>query len=161
MRTLLLLALLLPLLASADVIQDPDTGKPYKSIDGALPINKKGADAGERNEGSLTGQDYTATAPECAMSAQIDLSNDASTTINPGPTILCGYRLLVTVGTTAVTFDDSTTAKMTIPVSWPVGEHDGFGAIFEQSLVVNPDNTSTGTIQLFWKPAPSYLNWVP
>lgn len=128
---------------------------------GEQTFNFLRAFAGERNEDSTTGTDYQAVAPECGMSAQIDLSSDASTTVNPGPTILCGYRVLVTVGVQAATFDDGSTAKMTIPVSWPVGEHEGFGAIFETSLVVNPDNTSTGTLQVFYKPAPSYLNWVP
>lgn len=108
--------------------------------------------AGERNEDSTTGTDYQSVAPECAYSAEIDLSGNSSTTVYNGPAILCGYTLTVTIGTAAATIDDNTTAKMTLPVSWPIGDYPNIWGIFETSLVVNPADTSTGTLQLRYRP---------
>lgn len=110
------------------------------------------AQAGERNEDSTTGTDYQSVAPECAYSAEINLSTDASTTVYPGPAILCGYTLTVTIGTEAATIDDNTTAKMTLPVSWPIGDYPNIWGIFETSLVVNPGTNSTGTLQVRYRP---------
>ena len=117
--------------------------------------------SGERNEDSTTGTDYLSTSTECGMSAEINLATDASTTVYPGPAILCGYTLSVTVGTAAATIDDNATAKMTLPVSWPVGYYGPMGAIFETSLVVNPADTSTGTLQLYYRPLDAGNTWVP
>lgn len=113
----------------------------------------------ERNEDSTTGTGYGVFSEECAMSAEIDLSNNASTTVYPGPAILCGYRMVVTIGTAAATIDDNATAKMTLPVAWPVGEHHVEGAIFEESLVVNPADATTGTLQLRYRPLDSEVTW--
>lgn len=119
------------------------------------------ATAGERIEDSTTGTDYSSTSMECGMSAEIDLSGNTSTTVYNGPAILCGYTLSVTVGTAAVTIDDNTTAKMTLPVSWPVNYYGPMGKIFETSLVVNPADTSTGTLQLDYRPLDADSTWVP
>ena len=110
------------------------------------------AHAGERNEDSTTGTDYQSVAAECAYSAEINLATDASTTVYAGPAILCGYTLTVTIGTEAATIDDNTTAKMTLPVSWPIGDYPNIWGIFETSLVVNPGTNSTGTLQLRYRP---------
>ncbi len=95
------------------------------------------------------------------MSAEINLATDASTTVYNGPAILCGYTLSVTVGTEAATIDDNATAKITLPVSWPVNYYGPMGKIFETSLIVNPGTNSTGTLQLDYRPLDADNTWVP
>lgn len=140
----------------------PDNGGTSSNwIEHYEAVTQGTATAGERIEDSTTGTDYVSTSPECGMSAEINLATDASTTVYNGPAILCGYTLSVTIGTAAATIDDNTTAKMTLPVSWPVGYYGPMGAIFETSLVVNPADTSTGTLQLYYRPLDADNTWVP
>lgn len=119
-------------------------------------FNLSRAIAGERNPSSDTGTDYLSVSPECKMSATIDLSTDASTTVYPGPALLCNVWLSTTVGTEAATIDDNTTAKITLPLALPIGSHQFNGARFDTSLVLNPGTTSTGTIMLEYRPLDSY-----
>lgn len=121
---------------------------------GAMNVWKDSADAGERNEDSTTGTDYSSVSRECDMQAAIDLSVDASTTIN-GATILCGYYLSVSVGTAAISLDDNATVKLPIPVAWTVGYYTNLDLLFRTSLVVNPGDTSTGTLYLWTRPGDS------
>jgi hypothetical protein len=107
--------------------------------------------AGERNEDSTTGTDYASVSRECDPQAAIDLSTDASTTIT-GPTILCGYALTVTIGTEAATIDDNTTAKVDLPLAWPIGNYTNIDLLFRTSLVVNPGTNSTGTLRIWTRP---------
>ena len=130
-------------------------------VNWAVPTYKTHADAGERIEDSTTGTDYSSTSMECGQSAEIDLSGNTSTTVYNGPAILCGYTLSVTVGTAAVTIDDNVTAKKTLPVSWPIGYYGPMGSIFETSLVVNPADTSTGTLQIEYRPLDADTTWAP
>lgn len=111
--------------------------------------------AGERNPSSTTGTDYLSVSPECKMSATIDLATDASTTVHPGPALLCNVWLSTTVGMEAATIDDNTTAKITLPLALPIGSHNFHGARFDTSLVLNPGTTSTGTIMLEYRPLDS------
>lgn len=115
--------------------------------------------AGERNEDSTTGSDTLATSRECASSGAIDLSTNASTTVYNGPAILCGIVLSVTVGTAAATIDDSATVRYPVPVALPIGPHEGFGTIFETTLVVNPDDSSTGTLYVYFRPLDAGVTW--
>lgn len=108
--------------------------------------------ASERNEDSTTGTDYLSVSPECKMSATIDLATDASTTVYPGPALLCNVWLSTTIGTEAATIDDNATAKITLPVSLTVGSHNFHGARFDTSLILNPGTNSTGTIMLEYRP---------
>jgi hypothetical protein len=62
-------------------------------------------------------------------------------------------------GTTAINILDNATTKLTLPVSWPVGVYDGFGARFDTSLVVTPAVGSTGTLVLFYKPLDTGVTW--
>lgn len=140
----------------------PDNGGTSSNwIEHYEAVTQGTATAGERIEDSTTGTDYLSTSPECAMSAEIDLSGNTSTTVYNGPAILCGYALTVTIGTAAATIDDNTTAKKTLPVSWPVGDYGPMGLIFETSLVVNPADTSTGTLQLYYRPLDADNTWAP
>lgn len=115
--------------------------------------------AGERNEDSTTGTDYLTVSSECKPSAAIDLSTNASTTVYPGPAVLCGVDVVVTVGVAAATIDDNATMKYTAGIGIPVGSHDGFGAILATSLVVNPDDASTGTIIVYYHPLDPLVVW--
>ncbi len=115
--------------------------------------------ASERNEDSTTGTDYLSVSPECKMSATIDLATDASTTVYPGPALLCNVWLSTTIGTEAATIDDNATAKITLPVAWPVNEYHVEGAIFETSIIVNPADTTTGTLQLRYRPLDTEVTW--
>ncbi len=118
-------------------------------------FNLSRAISGERNPSSSTGTDYLSVSPECKMSATIDLATDASTTVYPGPALLCNVWLSTTVGTEAATIDDNTTAKITLPLALPIGSHQFNGARFDTSLVLNPGTTSTGTIMLEYRPLDS------
>ncbi len=111
-------------------------------------------EAGERNEDSPDGDDFMSVSRECDPQASINLATDASTTY-PGPIILCGYSLTVTVGTEAATIDDDTTAKVDLPVSWAIGNYPNMDLLFRTSLVVNPGTNSTGTIRVWTRPGDS------
>ncbi|MEY5101206.1 MAG: hypothetical protein RJA36_3925 [Pseudomonadota bacterium] len=118
-------------------------------------FNLARAIAGERNASSITGTDYLSVSPECKMSATIDLSTDASTTVYAGPALLCNVWLSTTIGTEAATIDDSSTAKVTLPLALPIGSHQFNGARFDTSLVLNPGTNSTGVIMLEYRPLDS------
>lgn len=139
----------------------PDKGDSTDWVHMPEEVTLGTAEAGERIEDSTTGTDYSSTSMECGMSAEIDLSGNTSTTVYDGPAILCGYTLSVTIGTAAATIDDNTTAKVTIPVSFPVNYYGPMGKIFETSLIVNPADTSTGTLQLDYRPMDADNTWVP
>ncbi len=127
--------------------------------DGALHAFLAFAGSGERNPSSVTGTDYLSVSPECKMSATIDLTTDASTTIYNGPALLCNVWLSTTVGTEAATIDDSTTARITLPPSLPVGSHQFNGARFDTNLTLNPGTNSTGIIMLEYRPMDSGVNY--
>ncbi len=131
---------------------DVDTFEEVFSTANALNVFNAGRGAGERNTSSTTGTDYTSVSNECKMSATIDLATDASTTVHPGPALLCGVWLSTTIGTEAATIDDNTTARITLPVSMPVKDYDFLGARFDTSLVLNPGTNSTGIIMLLYRP---------
>lgn len=87
---------------------------------------------------------------ECNMTV-IDLSGNDSTVVSAVPALLLGIYIDVTIGTTAVTIDDDTTAKITLPVAIAVGSNlDFHAALFATNLTVNPADDSTGTITVFW-----------
>lgn len=141
---------------SPDAIMAPqsaanDSFEEVFSTGNSLQVYQSYREAGERNEDSTTGTDYSSVSRECDMRTAIDLSVDASTTIS-GATILCGYYLSVSVGTAAISLDDNTTAKLPIPVAWTVGYYPNLDLLFRTSLVVNPGDTSTGTLYLWTRP---------
>jgi hypothetical protein len=115
--------------------------------------------AGERQVGSTAGSDHIAIAGEWAISDAIDLSDNASTTVYDGPALLGGIWVEVTLGTAAATIDDNATARMTVPLAIPIGMHNTLGIIFETSLVVNPADTTTGTIRVLYRPLDPLASW--
>jgi hypothetical protein len=138
---------------------DADSAQMLKTHSGSLDVWKMSIDAGERNEDSTTGTDYQATSEECASSDAIDLSNNASTTVWPGPALLLGIWVEATIGTASITIDDNATSRLAVPVAIPIGVHRLPGVIFETSLVVNPQDSSTGQIRLLYKPLDASVTW--
>lgn len=115
--------------------------------------------AHERNPDSTTGTGYASIAEEGAMSAAIDLSNNASTVVYNGPALLLGIWVEVTIGTAAATIDDDTTDRVGVPVALPIGYHDLGGVIFETNLTVNPADSTTGTIRVKYRPLDPNVTW--
>ena len=90
--------------------------------------------------------------PECLMSVQ-DTSNNGPTTIHDGPALLFGVYVNTVLSAHTVVFKDGTTAKVTLPASLAAGsERDMHGARFETSLVIDPDDASTGNVTVFYRP---------
>jgi len=107
--------------------------------------------AGERNAGSTTGTDYLSISQECRPSGEIDFAA-GSATIYGGPAILCGYIIITTPGTAASTIDDASSAKIPMPVSFPVGSYDAHGAIFFTSIKLTRGASGTGKAVFMYRP---------
>lgn len=92
------------------------------------------------------------THQECLMSVQ-DTSGNGPTTIYAGPCLLIGIYVNTVLSAHTVVFKDSTTAKITLPASLAAGTNLQFsGARFETSLVIDPDDSSTGEVVVFYRP---------
>lgn len=82
----------------------------------------------------------------------VDTSND-TVTIYTGPVLLMGVYVNTVLSAHTVVIQDGSTAVVTLPASLAAGsERFFYGARFMTSLVVNPDDSSTGNITVFWKP---------
>jgi len=115
--------------------------------------------AGERQEDSGNGTDYLTSMRHSAVSDAIDLSGNASTLVWDGPCIVNGIWVETTIASAAVTLDNDTETKLTLPIAIPIGPHDVPGLIFDTSLVVNPADASTGVIRVFFHPLDSRVTW--
>ncbi len=131
----------------------------WGGTDTYLAVGQETKTSGERNEESTTGADYVCIAEEGAMSSEIDLSGNSSTTVWPGPALLLGIWVETTIATEAVTIDDNTTARLTVPIALPIGYHNLGGVIFESNLTVNPGDGSTGKIRLKYRPLDPSVTW--
>lgn len=117
------------------------------------------AQAGERNIGSTTGTDYVAALSECKSSGEIDLAS-GSGTIYPGPALICGFMISTTPGTAASSIDDNVTAKIPLPVSFPVNVYPGFGTIISTSLkYTRGSGTGTGKFVVWYHPLGDVVTW--
>jgi len=86
----------------------------------------------------------------CQMTV-VDLSVDAGVTI-PGPVVLLGVYHNVVMSAHTVTIGDDSAAKITLPASTAAGtKMDCYSALFNTSIKVTPNASSTGIITLFWK----------
>jgi hypothetical protein len=86
------------------------------------------------------------------MSVQ-DTSGNGPTTIHAGPALLFGVYVNTVLSAHTVVFKDDTVAKITLPASLAAGsERDCHGARFETSLVIDPDDSSTGNVTVFYRP---------
>ena len=76
-----------------------------------------------------------------------------STTVHTGRARLMGVYINTSLSAHTVIIKDGTTAKYTIPASAVAGQYFPFpGATFNTSLVVDPDNSSTGNITVEYIP---------
>lgn len=87
-----------------------------------------------------------------SIGTTVDTSSD-STTVYNGPAILLGVYVNTVLSAHTVVIQDNSTAKVTLPASLGAGTNLAFpGVRFETSLVVNPDDSSTGNITIFYRP---------
>lgn len=86
-------------------------------------------------------------------SAVVDTS-DNTTTVNAAATYLYGIYVNTALSAHTVVIKDGTTAVLTLPASTAAGTQINFyGRRFDTSLVVDPDDSSTGGITLFYRAA--------
>ena len=122
--------------------------------DGALHTFLAFAISGERNPGSSTGTDYLSTSPECKPSGEIDISAGSGTIYN-GPAIVQWVQVSTTPGTAASSIDDNATAKIPLPVSFPVGVYPVSGSVFCTSLKYTRGASATGKMNVCYRPLDS------
>lgn len=88
---------------------------------------------------------------ECTY-AVVDTSTD-STTVYSGPCIVVGIFVNTVLSAHTVILKDNATSVITLPASLAAGTNIVLPGIrFETSLVVDPDNSSTGNITVMYKP---------
>lgn len=150
MRKGFIIGAIVGLLLSGVIAADAATGGKL----GEQLVTMARAWAGERNITSTTGTDYLSVSTECKPSGEIDLSS-GSTTVYNGPAILCGYIITTTPGTAASTIDDGATAKIPLPVSFPVNSYSAHGSIFATSLKLTRGASATGKLVLMYRPLDS------
>ena len=82
---------------------------------------------------------------------KVDLA-DNSTTINAVPTLLGGVYVNDQVSAQAVPIYDGTTMIFKIPASATPGNAYNLGpARCETSLIIDPDDSATGSITVLWR----------
>lgn len=83
--------------------------------------------------------------------AVVDTS-DNSTTVTTGTIIVRGAWVNTVLSAHVVILKDGTTSIFTIPASTPAGTWLPFGdTVFNTSLVVDPDDSSSGNITVVYK----------
>ncbi len=91
------------------------------------------------------------THSECLYSV-VNVATD-STTISTAPAILYGVYVNTALSAHALPIVDSATTVVTIPASAAAGSIYTFPGIrFETSLIVDPDNSATGSITVAYRP---------
>ena len=81
-------------------------------------------------------------------------TSDNSTTVETVPVLLKGFYVNTTLSAHTVVLKDDTAAVITIPASTAAGTKVLFdeGIRFETSLVIDPDDSSTGSVTLIYDP---------
>lgn len=126
---------------------------------GEQTFNLVRALAGERNISSETGTDYSSTSPEC-WPVTVNTADD-STTIT-GSWILQYVYVNTVLSAHTVLLVDGSTTKLTLPASLAAGSSPRVdGTMFRTSLVVDPDNSSTGNITVCIRPLDTSNTWTP
>ncbi len=86
--------------------------------------------------------------------AVVDVATDSTTVVSTGPVELLGVYINTVLSAHALPIKDGTATMLTIPASAAAGAYyDFFGGKFLTSLVVDPDNSGTGNVTLFWRRA--------
>ena len=84
--------------------------------------------------------------------AVVDVS-DNSTTVYDGPAILHGVYVNTGLSAHALPIKDSTTTVVTIPASAAAGAiYHPFDIQFATSLIVDPDDSATGSVTVAYRP---------
>ena len=87
---------------------------------------------------------------QCEYSV-VDLS-DNTTTIYTGPCILLGTHVNTVLSAHIVLITDGATTVASMPASTAAGtDNDYHGLRCETSLIVNPDDSSTGSLLVMWR----------
>ena len=86
----------------------------------------------------------------CTMTV-VDTSVN-STTVSAAPAVLLGIYVNTVLSAHTVLITDAAVTKLTLPASMAAGTKiDCHSALFATSLIVNPDDSSTGEIVVFWR----------
>lgn len=127
---------------------------------GEQTFNLVRALAGERNISSSTGTDYMSTSGEC-WPVTVDTGTD-STTVYNGPAVLQYAYVNTALSAHTVLLVDGSTTKITLPASLAAASSPNIaGTMFRTSLVVDPDNSSTGNITVCFRPLDATNTWTP
>jgi len=76
---------------------------------------------------------------------------DNSTTVSAKPSLVVGYHINTALSAHTVVLKDGTNPVITIAASAAVGMVDIPPTQFETSLVVDPNDSSTGNITVFYR----------
>ena len=129
-----------------------------KGTAGAAWVYDAYARAGERIEDSTTGTDYSSTSQETKCDTVDTATN--STTVYAGPALLSSVYVNTVLSAVTVVISDNATAKFTLPASLAAGTLLNFpGAQFRTTLVVDPDDLSTGNITVCYRPLDAGTTW--
>ncbi len=92
----------------------------------------------------------TSVFEECEYTV-VDLSVD-TTTVYTGPCLLLGMHVNTILSANIVLITDAATTVVSLPVSLAAGTNLSFhGVRFKTSLIVNPDDASTGSLLVMWR----------
>lgn len=128
--------------------------------DGNFGVSQGTSEAGGRNHSSTTGTDYLSTSNEC-WPVTVDTATD-STTVYNGPAVLQYAYVNTVLSAHTVLLVDGSTTKLTLPASMAAGSSPNIaGTMFRASLVVDPDNSSTGNITVCFRPLDADSTWTP
>ncbi len=91
--------------------------------------------------------------------AVVDLS-DNTTTVYTGPCMLLGTHVNTVLSAHIVLITDGATTVASMPASTAAGTDNDYHSIrLETSLIVNPDNSSTGSLLVMYRPVnPSFVD---
>lgn len=100
---------------------------------------------------SLMAEATRAVHNECVY-AVVDVSVDTTTVYN-GPAILFGVYVNTALSAQALPIQDGSTTVVSIAASAAVGTNITFPGIrFETSLIVNPNDSATGSVTVAYRP---------
>jgi hypothetical protein len=81
----------------------------------------------------------------------VDVATD-TTTVSSIPAVLTGIYVNTVLSAHALPIEDGGTAKITLPASTAAGTYLEFPDVkFATSLIVNPNDSGTGNVTVFWR----------
>ncbi|MGE0289529.1 MAG: hypothetical protein AB7I42_26070 [Bradyrhizobium sp.] len=109
--------------------------------------------AGERNEDSETGADYSAVAGEWDVIAMAYNGTAGARTVYAGPCLVAGFEVTTAMSAHASNLQDNSVDKYPIPASRAVGFYAFPGPIkFYTDCVWAPGSLSAGALLVWFKP---------